>query len=102
MSEWKIADGKGVPQDAIPGVTMTRGEALAGYPFPGGGYTREAVWPGGYEWLWDWSKFGKIDGNVRRCARIIAYRNPSTQAAVEALKAIAADPKRKFRKLVKA
>ncbi len=91
MSEWIEYDGKGVPQDAKPGVTIARFVAFPGKPLNGGRMVLEAIWHGD-ETLWDWSEYGRpaIDatGGHGFIPKITHYRNPS-QAAVETLKAIA-------------
>ncbi len=99
MSEWIQHNGKGVPPDAIPGVTVVRLEAFPGHPFISGEMLIEKPWSGKVS-PWHWDSFGKDTINGGLCARVIAYRNPSTDTAVEALKAIAANPKRKFREAV--
>ncbi len=104
MSEWIQYDGRGVPQDARPGVTICRFVAFPGAPLNGDRMILDAIWAGD-EILWDWSRYGRpaidADGAHGIFPKITHYRNPS-QSAVEALKAIAENPKRKFRKLVKA
>ena len=91
---WLEHDGKGVPPDAKPGVTMVKVEYSDGD-------VRTHVCGQDVE-PWDWSNFGQsVPGSEGErgwtWAKFIAYRNSSTDTAVEALKAIAADPKRKLR-----
>lgn len=101
MSEWIQHDGKGVPKDAIVGVTIVRVEAAPFAPFLDGIKLRESRWTGRWPQVWDWSNFGKPAWGTGIFSRVIAYRNPSA-ASFRALEAIAADPKAKFRKLVDA
>lgn len=99
MSGWIEHDGKGVPADAKPGVTAARIESCNCARCRS--QVVEYIWTGmaGQERFWDWTFYGAGIYSLStlqfwHCPRVIAYRNPSTTAAVEALKAMARNPDR--------
>jgi hypothetical protein len=98
---WKIHDGRGVPADAKPGVTIVRCEAHPDSPsdtWTGTslrGRVVERVWAGKPK-PWLWSNWG-TRGSTGIIGRVTHYRTPSTDAAVETLKALADNPKRKVK-----
>lgn len=110
MTGWIEHDGRGVPPDAKPGVTIVRREAHPSSRSDTWTHTKargrvlEDVW-GGAQRPWDWSNWGKRGESGIIC-RYTHYRNPSTDAAVEALKALAAasgadNPKRKVKEAMR-
>ena len=97
MSGWVRHDGKGVPADAKPGVTIVTQVSE-------GGLVWEGLWVSGVTEPWDWSNYGTMGvfkGKAGFWPKVTRYRNPSTDAAVEALKALADNTKRKIKEVVR-